>query len=144
MYLPTQNHPAPRSGRQASWPILLLAIGAFALASLLGPLQQAFAQGPQRFPAPELAGGVAWLNTASPIRLKDLRGKIVLLDFWTLCCINCIHTLPDLAKLEKKYPNELVVIGVHSPKFENEKNTESIRKAILRYESSIPSSTTPT
>ena len=58
--------------------------------------------------------GMAWLNTAGPIRLKDLRGKIVLLDFWTLCCINCIHVLPDLAKLEKKYPNELVVIGVHS------------------------------
>jgi thiol-disulfide isomerase/thioredoxin len=88
--------------------------------------------------APELEGGVAWLNTASPIRLKDLRGKVVVLDFWTLCCINCIHTLPDLARLEKKYPNELVVIGVHSAKFENEKGTESIRKAILRYEVSHP------
>ncbi len=88
--------------------------------------------------APELDGGVAWLNTAGPVRIKDLRGKIVLLDFWTLCCINCIHTLPDLAKLEKKYPNELVVIGVHTAKFDNEKNTESIRKAILRYEISHP------
>jgi DNA-binding beta-propeller fold protein YncE len=88
--------------------------------------------------APELDGGVDWLNTAGPLRLRDLRGKIVLLDFWTLCCINCIHTLPDLAKLEKKYPNELVVIGVHSAKFENEKNSESIRKAILRYEISHP------
>ena len=73
-----------------------------------------------------------------PDPLKDLRGKIVLLDFWTLCCINCIHTLPDLAKLEKKYANELVVIGVHSAKFDNEKDTESIRKAILRYEISHP------
>jgi thiol-disulfide isomerase/thioredoxin len=91
-----------------------------------------------KFPAPELDGGVAWLNTAGPLRLKDLRGKIVLLDFWTLCCINCIHTLPDLAKLEKKYPNELVVIGVHSPKFDNEKDTESIRKAVLRYEITHP------
>src|SRR5205807_8217746 len=91
-----------------------------------------------RVPAPELDGGVAWLNTAGPIRLRDLRGKIVLLDFWTLCCINCIHTLPDLAKLEKKYPNELVVIGVHTAKFESEKNSESIRKAILRYEISHP------
>ncbi|HLJ95689.1 MAG TPA: thioredoxin-like domain-containing protein, partial [Gemmataceae bacterium] len=63
---------------------------------------------------------------------------IVLLDFWTLCCINCIHTLPDLAKLEKKYPNELVVIGVHSAKYDNEKNSESIRKAILRYEITHP------
>jgi thiol-disulfide isomerase/thioredoxin/sugar lactone lactonase YvrE len=88
--------------------------------------------------APELEGGLAWLNTAGPLRLKDLRGKIVVLDFWTLCCINCIHTLPDLAKLEKKYPNELVVIGVHSAKFSNEKTTESIRKAILRYEISHP------
>jgi thiol-disulfide isomerase/thioredoxin/sugar lactone lactonase YvrE len=89
-------------------------------------------------PAPELTGGVGWLNTAGPIRLRDLRGKIVLLDFWTLCCINCIHTLPDLAKLEKKYPNQLVIIGVHTAKFENEKSNESIRKAILRYEISHP------
>ncbi len=88
--------------------------------------------------APELEGGTAWLNTAGPLRLKDLRGKIVLLDFWTLCCINCIHTLPDLAKLEEKYADQLVVIGVHSAKFENEKDTESIRKAILRYEISHP------
>lgn len=87
-----------------------------------------------RLRAPELDGGVAWLNTAGPIRMRDLRGKVVILDFWTLCCINCIHTLPDLARLEKKYPNELVVIGVHSAKFDNEKNTESIRKAVLRYE----------
>jgi DNA-binding beta-propeller fold protein YncE len=66
--------------------------------------------------------------------MKDLRGKVVLLDFWTYCCINCIHTLPDLARLEKKYANQLVVIGVHSAKFENEKNSENIRKAVLRYE----------
>jgi DNA-binding beta-propeller fold protein YncE len=91
-----------------------------------------------RIDAPELTGGVAWLNTAGPLSLKDLRGKVVLLDFWTLCCINCIHILPDLEKLEKKYANELVVIGVHSPKFENEKDTNSIRKAILRYEIAHP------
>ena len=84
--------------------------------------------------APELDGGVAWLNTGKPLKLKDLRGKVVLLDFWTLCCINCMHIMPDLAKLEEKYKNELVVIGVHSPKFENEKNTETLRKAVLRYE----------
>jgi thiol-disulfide isomerase/thioredoxin len=88
--------------------------------------------------APELEGGVAWLNTAAPLRLSDLRGKFVLLDFWTLCCINCIHTLPELARLEKKYANQLVVIGVHTAKFDNEKDTASIRKAILRYEISHP------
>ncbi|HMP16127.1 MAG TPA: thioredoxin-like domain-containing protein, partial [Gemmatales bacterium] len=83
--------------------------------------------------APELDGGVAWLNTAGPLKLADLRGKVVLLDFWTYCCINCIHILPDLEKLEKKYPNELVVIGVHSAKFPGEKDTRNIREAILRY-----------
>ena len=88
--------------------------------------------------APELTGGVAWINTAAPIRMKDLRGKIVLIDFWTFCCINCIHVMPDLAKLEKKYPNELVVIGVHSAKFEKEKDTEAIKKAVLRYEIKHP------
>jgi len=88
--------------------------------------------------APELEGGTAWLNSAGPIRLADLKGHIVLLDFWTLCCINCINTLPDLAKLEAKYPGVLVVIGVHTPKFPNEKETESIRKAILRYEVAHP------
>jgi DNA-binding beta-propeller fold protein YncE len=93
---------------------------------------------PRKVRAPELEGGVGWLNTAGPLRLKDLRGKFVLLDFWTFCCINCLHTLPDLAKLEKKYPKQLVVIGVHSAKFDNEKDSENIRKAVLRYEISHP------
>src|SRR5262249_24138387 len=88
--------------------------------------------------APELEGGVAWLNTAGPLKLQDLKGKVVVLDFWTFCCINCLHTLPDLAKLEKKYEKEMVVIGVHSAKFENEKKTEAIRKAILRYQITHP------
>lgn len=93
---------------------------------------------PGRFPAPSLDGGVEWLNTAGEIRLQDLRGKIVLLDFWTYCCINCIHVLPDLKFLEEKYANQLVVIGVHAAKFENEKLTENIREAILRYEIAHP------
>lgn len=88
--------------------------------------------------APELDGGVAWLNSAGPVKIKELKGKVVLLDFWTLCCINCIHVMPDLARLEKKYPNELVVIGVHSAKFDNEKETKSIRQAVLRYELAHP------
>jgi len=67
-----------------------------------------------------------------------LKGKVVLLDFWTYGCINCIHIIPDLKRLEKKYPNELVVIGVHSAKFENEKDTENIRRIILRYEIEHP------
>jgi DNA-binding beta-propeller fold protein YncE len=109
-----------------------------ALDRMLSPPLGAAEQPARRQPAPELEGGVSWLNTAGPIRMRDLKGKIVVLDFWTFCCINCIHMLPDLAKLEKQYPNQLVVIGVHSAKFENEKDSESIRKAILRYEITHP------
>jgi thiol-disulfide isomerase/thioredoxin/sugar lactone lactonase YvrE len=83
--------------------------------------------------APEFPEGLEWLNTDRPLRLKDLRGKIVMLDFWTYCCINCMHIIPDLKRLERKYPNELVVIGVHSAKFTTEKESENIRQAILRY-----------
>jgi DNA-binding beta-propeller fold protein YncE len=83
--------------------------------------------------APELSGGTGWLNTEKPLSLAALKGKIVLLDFWTYGCINCIHIIPDLKKLEAKYGKELVVIGVHSAKFDNEKDTENIRKIILRY-----------
>lgn len=88
--------------------------------------------------APELEGGVEWLNTDKPIKLAELKGKIVLLDFWTFCCINCIHIIPDLKKLEAKYPKELVVIGVHSAKFTNEKDSDNIREAIKRYEIEHP------
>ncbi len=88
--------------------------------------------------APELTGDRGWLNTDKPLSLAALKGKVVLLDFWTYGCINCIHIIPDLKKLEKKYPNELVVIGVHSAKFANEKDTENIRRIILRYEIEHP------
>jgi thiol-disulfide isomerase/thioredoxin len=83
--------------------------------------------------APELTGGAGWLNTDKPITIAGLRGKVVLLDFWTYCCINCMHVIPDLKKLEHKYSKELVVIGVHSAKFKTEKESENIQQAILRY-----------
>lgn len=106
-------------------------------AKRMPPSTEAEARAPgddiDRIRAPDFDGGVEWLNCGGPIRLKDLRGKVVLLDFWTYCCINCMHILPDLAKLEKKYPNELVVIGVHSAKFDAEKDSKNIREAILRY-----------
>jgi DNA-binding beta-propeller fold protein YncE len=132
--------------RLACWTLPLCAVAFVVLAGFLfqpggtpaaSPTAPAPAQD-KKVPAPELDGGTAWLNTASPIKLKDLRGRVVLLDFWTLCCINCIHVMPDLAKLEAKYPGVLVVIGVHTPKFPNEKKTESIRKAVLRYELAHP------
>jgi len=88
--------------------------------------------------APELDGGLAWFNTDRPLTLARLRGKIVLLDFWTYCCINCMHVLPELKMLEAKYANQLVVIGVHSAKFPNEGESDNIRQAILRYEIEHP------
>lgn len=91
-----------------------------------------------RVRAPEITGGRGWLNTDKPLSLAALKGKIVLLDFWTYGCINCIHIIPDLKKLEAKYANQLVVIGVHSAKFQNEKETENIRRIILRYEIEHP------
>jgi thiol-disulfide isomerase/thioredoxin len=91
-----------------------------------------------RVRAPEITGGRGWLNTSKPLSVAALKGKVVLLDFWTYGCINCIHIIPDLKKLEEKYANQLVVIGVHSAKFENEKETENIRRIILRYEIEHP------
>ncbi|XP_058189989.1 protein SUPPRESSOR OF QUENCHING 1, chloroplastic isoform X6 [Rhododendron vialii] len=83
---------------------------------------------------PEFPSKLDWLNTA-PLKLnRDLKGKVVLLDFWTYCCINCMHVLPDLEFLEKKYKDmPFTVVGVHSAKFDNEKDLEAIRNAILRY-----------
>src|ERR1051326_3096021 len=91
-----------------------------------------------RVRAPELEGGRGWLNTDRPLSIAALRGKVVLLDFWTYGCVNCMHVIPDLHRLEEKYSKELVVIGVHSAKFENEKETENIRRIILRYEIEHP------
>ena len=87
--------------------------------------------------APEFPAGLPWLNAEKPLQLKELRGKIVLLDFWTYCCINCIHVLPDLKKLEREFP-QLVVVGVHSAKFDNERDDENIRQAVLRYDIEHP------
>ncbi len=83
--------------------------------------------------APELKSQYGWLNTERPYSLQELRGKIVLLDFWTFGCINCQHVLPDLERLEEEFAEELVVIGVHSAKFEGEKLNNTIRKAILKF-----------
>ena len=93
---------------------------------------------PRRLRIPEFPRDAEWLNVGGPLRLKDLRGKFVLLDFWTYCCINCIHILPELKKLERAYPDELVVVGVHSAKFEAERGSRNIEEAILRYEIEHP------
>ncbi len=88
--------------------------------------------------APGFKEGLEWLNTDRPLHLNDLKGKIVILDFWTYCCINCMHVLPELKKLEEKYSKEIVVIGVHAAKFFTERQTQNIRQAILRYDIEHP------
>jgi len=129
--------------------LLLLAISIVLAASVAWPSQAPGAAVPQqeksRMPeyegkvnAPEFPDGMEWLNTERPLSIRQLKGKLVLLDFWTYCCINCMHIIPDLKKLEHKYANELVVIGVHSAKFPAERGTENIREAVLRYEIEHP------
>lgn len=114
------------------------------LVPVVAAAEPAAAQTPAKFiyvekqPAPSLAGGAEWINTLGPLELRELRGKFVLLDFWTYCCINCMHILPELKKLEHAYLKHLVVIGVHSGKFHNEHDAQNIREAVLRYEIEHP------
>lgn len=91
-----------------------------------------------RTPAVEFPPGLDWINTDAPLTLEELEGRVVLLDFWTYGCINCIHVIPDLHALEQKYASELVVIGVHSAKFYNESETENIRMIAERYDRTHP------
>lgn len=81
--------------------------------------------------APEFPPGLDWIGSP-PIRLADLRGKIVLLDFWTSGCINCIHILPNLHRLHEAFPDRLRIIGVHTPKFAAEKDPERLALAVQR------------
>lgn len=92
----------------------------------------------QRIKVPPFPEGMTWINTAGPIQLSQLRGKFVLLDFWTYCCINCMHILPELKKLEKAYPHHLVVIGIHSAKFDTEQDPRNVTEAVLRYQIEHP------
>lgn len=80
--------------------------------------------------APELTAGGQWFNS-DPLTLMSLRGRVVLVDFWTYTCINCIRTLPYLTEWDRKYRDKgLVIIGVHSPEFEFEKKAENVKQAI--------------
>ncbi|MFJ3643878.1 thioredoxin-like domain-containing protein [Streptomyces sp. NPDC090108] len=87
-----------------------------------------------RVRAPELIGKGGWLNTGDKqYTLADLRGRIVVLDFWTFCCINCLHVLDELRELEEKHRDTVVVIGVHSPKFVHEAEHRAVVDAVERY-----------
>jgi thiol-disulfide isomerase/thioredoxin len=91
-----------------------------------------------RVRAPELTGAGGWINTPGPLSLEALRGRIVLLDFWTFCCANCLHVLDELRDLEERYADVLVVVGVHSPKFAREAEHDAVVAAVERYEVNHP------
>ncbi|WP_405789866.1 redoxin domain-containing protein [Streptomyces sp. NBC_00029] len=88
-----------------------------------------------RVRAPELIGKGGWLNTGGKdLSLSDLRGRIAILDFWTFCCINCLHVLDELRELEEKHRDTVVIIGVHSPKFVHEAEHAAVVDAVERYQ----------
>lgn len=93
-----------------------------------------------RVRAPEFPRDFAWVNTDRPLYMQnELKGRVVVLDFWTYCCINCMHILPDLEYIEHKYANDpVVVIGVHSAKFDNESDQKNILTACQRYDIGHP------
>ncbi len=82
--------------------------------------------------APEFPSGAEWLNAERPLRLRDLRGKVVLLYFWTYSCLHCQHVLPELSRLQQKHVKEMVVVGIHSAKFTETQETENLRQAVRR------------
>ena len=132
-----------RTMKKAAFLAVLLAAAGIILVVLregggFAPLVAAAAGVPEELvgkqAAPDFPAGLDWINTGGkPVSIKQLRGKVVLLDFWTYGCINCFHIIPDLQKLEAKYPDTLVIIGVHSAKFETEGKTAHIAAVVQRY-----------
>jgi thiol-disulfide isomerase/thioredoxin len=91
-----------------------------------------------RVRAPELRGAGGWINTDRPLSLRDLRGRVVVLDFWTFCCINCLRVVEELRELEERFGDRLVVIGVHSPKFPHESDHAAVARAVARHRITHP------
>jgi DNA-binding beta-propeller fold protein YncE len=119
------------------WRAALAAVLVFAVT--IGPAFAAEPADADSAAAPGFKGADGWLNTQKPLSLDDLKGQVVVVDFWTYCCINCLHIMPDLKFLEEKYKDQpVVVIGVHSGKFDEEKDADHIRQAVLRHNLTHP------
>ncbi len=112
--------------------LALLPLACVALIALIGmPAPDARAQVPAR--APDFTGIAHWINSP-PLSMKSLRGKVVLIDFWTYSCINCLRTLPHLKAWWARYKDKgLVIVGVHSPEFDFEKKTANVEAAVRRF-----------
>ncbi len=93
---------------------------------------------PRLAPAPNFAGIDAWINS-KPLSINELKGKVVLVDFWTYSCINCIRTFPYLRKWAERYGDKgLVIVGVHTPEFEFEKDLKNVEDAVKRFDIPYP------
>ena len=92
----------------------------------------------QPYNAPEIVGIESWINS-KPLKISALKGQVVLVDFWTYSCINCIRTLPHIKDWYEKYHDKgLVIIGVHAPEFEFEKSLSNVKKAVEKFEIKYP------
>lgn len=90
------------------------------------------------YPTPVLSGITAWLNS-EPITMRELLGKVVLVDFWTYSCSNCIHTLPYITRWDRQYRGKgLVIIGIHTPEFDAEKSHANVEAAVAKYQIEYP------
>jgi cytochrome c biogenesis protein CcdA/thiol-disulfide isomerase/thioredoxin len=111
---------------------------------LAGRKAQAIAEDTEKLlteggPAPDFAGIAQWLNVSSPLNLHALEGKVVLVDFWTYSCINCVRTLPHLTAWYERYKNDgLVIVGVHTPEFAFERETHNVQNAIKQFNVTYP------
>ncbi|GCE25366.1 hypothetical protein KDA_08500 [Dictyobacter alpinus] len=88
--------------------------------------------------APDFPAGLDWINSDHPLHLEDLRGHLVILHFWTFCCVNCMHALAQLREIAAAFPDTVTIVSVHSPKFPREQFTNSVRDAVLRYDIEHP------
>jgi thiol-disulfide isomerase/thioredoxin len=94
---------------------------------------------PILYPAPEFTGLTNWMNSDEIASIKDLQGKVVLIDFWTYSCINCIRTLPYVKKWHKRYADQgLIVLGIHAPEFDFERKPKNVIQAIKDFEITYP------
>jgi len=100
--------------------------------ALLQPLKTPYA-------APEIAGIGAWFNTRNPVALAGLKGKVVLVDFWTYSCINCVRTLPYVTAWHERYKNDgFTVVGIHTPEFPFEREVENVQNAVVKHRITYP------
>jgi thiol-disulfide isomerase/thioredoxin len=115
---------------------------ACALAASCSVGADADAAGPQRAPdmqmAPEFSGINHWINSP-PLTMQGLRGKVVLVEFWTYDCINCVHVIPHMKQLHARYADKgLVVVGVHTPEYGHERITRNVEQAVKRFDIRYP------